>query len=108
VTSSVLPAKTDPSQYNTPASFDTSKFPVSFCRHNAYLEITWWPELAKETENKSTPNIVLFKITRFPDPTYVTGINLPSSGGSIAFDPAYGATASSGISDWTTLRMSRV
>jgi hypothetical protein len=65
------------------------QFPFSYCRPNAYLQITWWKEIAQGSK------AVSYSLGSIPDPNYFQVVNVPYSG-NINFNSVCGATASSG------------
>jgi hypothetical protein len=65
------------------------QFPSSYCRPNAYLQITWWTEITQG--GKAVP----YRIGTIPDPNYFQVVNVPYTG-NINFNSICGASASSG------------
>jgi len=115
-TSKTLPAPAAKTKGSIPAN----QFPFSFCRSNAYLEILWWTELdragqaADQAANAAASppppiktSLIRLKLPDFPDPNFVSVVNLPPGGGTISFNATCGATAQSGTppdfsADWST------
>lgn len=91
----------------------SGQFPYSYCQDKAFIEITWWSQianaaaLAENHAGKATPGVLRFPIPKFPDPAYVSVVNLPR-GGTITFNGNCGAVAQSGYgpnisADWNML-----
>ena len=91
----------------------SGQFPYSYCREKAFIEITWWSQianaatLAANPAAKVAPAVIRLPIPKFPDPAYVSVVNLPR-GGTISFNGNCGAVVQNGYgpnlsADWNAL-----